>query len=88
MTEQTDPRNAARMELVAALRHYVDACDWDESFIITGYITLIEVSNAEGVGGIWVSGNGREPNDEDWAGLPAMRAGGLMHWGMRELFES
>lgn len=85
MSVENESRRAARKALTEAHAQLADAFEATAGAICTGYVTVYELTTAEGRYCMWLTGNGGDPDETDDEGLDSWRMEGLLRKALRDL---
>lgn len=80
-----EQRNKARRTMALAIGEYADSHELTAGGICTGYVTVMEITTAQGAVCSWITGNGGEPDDDHTEGFDSWRVEGLVRKVIRDL---
>ncbi len=81
-----EQRNQARKTMAQAIGEYADAHELTAGGICTGYVTVMEITTADGRACQWITGNGGVPDDDHTEGLDSWRVEGLIRKVIRDIY--
>ena len=80
-----EQKRKARKTMVQAIAEYADSHEITAGGICTGYVTVMEITVANGRSCFWITGNGGSPDDDHSEGLDSWRVDGLVRSVIRDL---
>lgn len=82
---EIEKRRKARELIVQAVGEYADSHEITEGALCTGYVTVMELTTAEGRCCLWLTGSGGTPDAGHIEGLDSWRVEGLVRNVLRDL---